>query len=204
MFIRRASAILVVAFTLAGCGGASDRSASDHATTSARRSTTTVAPTTTTTVPPPYSFDNSVPPPKLINTGTDYASIFSSLNGYASWLKAHGPDTELVPKAFVVGTPVYARLLADLRILQKRNLRFVEVRRQSEIAVVGRSARAVSLQVHEHLERELLVRSDGTTQDEQAFASPLLWNVLLQADGAGRWRIASVEPAEASSLQVNG
>src|SRR5262245_1311496 len=99
MFIRRASVIAIVvgALALAGCGGSGDRAASDHTTTSAP------APTTTTTVPPPYSFDNSVPPPKLINTGSNYASIARSLDDYGHWLYAHHPDPVLAAEISIVG-----------------------------------------------------------------------------------------------------
>ena len=69
--------IALLALILAGCGASAD--ASDGNPTAKSTSTTTVAPTTTTTVPPPYSFDGSVPPPKLVNTGTDYEAIYRSL-----------------------------------------------------------------------------------------------------------------------------
>ena len=51
-------------------------------------------PTTTTRRPatPLYSFDNSVPPPKLINTGTNYKQILQSLLDYGNWISAHRPD----------------------------------------------------------------------------------------------------------------
>ena len=65
------------AVLLAGCGAGSHAAAeeSDGLPTA----TSTPAPTTTT-VPPPYSFDGSVPPPPLLNTGTDYEAIYRSLD----------------------------------------------------------------------------------------------------------------------------
>ena len=90
--------IALLALVLAGCGAGADASAdaSDGHPAATSRSTTTVAPTTTTTVPPPYSFDGSVPPPKLINTGTDYEAIYRSLTR----TRAGCSRTILTPAAF--------------------------------------------------------------------------------------------------------
>jgi hypothetical protein len=51
---------------------------------------------TTTTTEPPYSFDGSIPPPRLVNTGTDYDAMVRSLAEYAAWLEAHHPDLCLI------------------------------------------------------------------------------------------------------------
>ena len=47
---------------------------------------------------PLYSFDNSVPPPKLVQTGTDYKRIMQSLLDYENWMAAHHVDPGLVRK----------------------------------------------------------------------------------------------------------
>jgi hypothetical protein len=201
MFIRRASAILVVAFTLAGCGGASDRSASDHATTSARRSTTTVAPTTTTTVPPPYSFDNSVQPPKLINTGTDYASIARSLDDYGHWLYAHHPDPGLVEHIAVNGSMPYKRMTDDLKTIATRSMRIYEtasILRSS--VVVNANSRLVSLRMSYTDDRRVLVDHTSKVVDQQTLPSPSTMLVVLSADRAGLWRFAQVDPAEPDAV----
>jgi hypothetical protein len=184
--------MLLLALVLASCGAESD--ASRDAPRASKGTKATTAPsTTTTTVPPPYSFDGSVPPPKLINTGTDYASVFSSLATYASWLKSHRPSVDLLSEVAVVGSTFYDRTASDLKILAQHNVRFVEHREPYEILVVNARDGLVALRVIEHISSEQLVRFDGTAVDTRTFANPLSWTALLRIDRDGRWRLASVD-----------
>ncbi len=90
---KRATGVLVAGILVIGAcsGGSATTSAPTTKPGSAGAPGSTVAPTTTTTMPE-FSFDDSVPPPELINTGTDYVAILKSLESYGNWLAAHRPD----------------------------------------------------------------------------------------------------------------
>ncbi len=79
---------VLCAVLLAGCGAGSHAAAEESDGLPTATSTTAPAPTTTT-VPPPYSFDGSVPPPPLLNTGTDYEAIYRSLERIRALGRAH-------------------------------------------------------------------------------------------------------------------
>jgi hypothetical protein len=189
------TALLVV--LMAGCASDADASRDGSKDDAAKPTTTTSTPaTTTTTVPPPYSFDGSVPPPPLVNTGTDYAAIYASLTSYAAWLKAHNPDPELVADAMVRGSALHERVASDLRLLRDSNLRLVEVESAPHVTVATETDTAVGLAVTENITAEQLIEPSGATRDEKVYSSPPHWTALLQADQQGRWRLASIEPAE--------
>src|SRR5215210_4557369 len=94
-------------------------------------STTTTAPRppTTTTTPkpaPPYSFDNSVPPPKLINTGKDYKKIIQSLLDYSNWIAGHHPDRAAVREIAAPGSRAEATGFEQVGIYTRTKRRFYE------------------------------------------------------------------------------
>ncbi len=93
----RAPLYLALVLSVAACSSNDTKASAPTAPPSTRAPTTPPAPdpTTTTTVPL-YSFDNSVPPPKLINTGTDYKKIVKSLLDYSSWMVGHHPTRDAV------------------------------------------------------------------------------------------------------------
>jgi hypothetical protein len=189
--------IALLALVIAGCGASADASAdaSDGHPTAKPGSTTTVAPTTTTTVPPPYSFDGSVPPPKLINTGTDYEAIYRSLSAYATWLLAHNPNSSLLPDAYVIGTPVFDRFKHDIETARTHDIRLIDVNDHLDISVAGSAPPIVSLLVTEYVDKVQMVSRGGTVTDEGTYSKPLHWLATLHLDG-GIWRIASVELAQ--------
>jgi len=87
---------------------------------------TTIPRTTTTTSTPDFSFDDSVPPPKLINTGTNYVAILKSLSAYGNWLAAHRPDPALVSTIVAGGTKENELFKRDLTRLRDNNRRATE------------------------------------------------------------------------------
>jgi hypothetical protein len=191
---RRATSVGSLALgvlLIASCGG---KSASADAPRQQSPATTTSAPAPTTTVPPLYSFDDSVPPPKLINTGTNYEAIFKSLDGYSRWLLAHNPDASLLENAYAVGTPVYQRFLSDLGTATTNDVRVVDVEDRLQISVVDVRPPLVTLRVVETLDKSVVFSRDGTIFKESTPQGQLEWIATLHSD-AERWRIASVESA---------
>ncbi len=129
---KRAISVLVAGiFVIGACSGGSKNAepgaTKPSASTGAPRTTTTAPrPTTTTTSTPEYSFDDSVPPPKLINSGTNYIAILESMNRYGSWLAAHHPDPALVATIVVPGTKQHRLLALDMTHLGDNHLRLLE------------------------------------------------------------------------------
>ena len=186
---------------LAACGGDD----SDESTTTTTRAPTTVAvtttdaPTTTTPAPPTptpeYSFDGSVPPPPLLNTGTDYAAILNSLRGYVRWLEAHNPDPELLDEVISMGTAEYEEERRDLELLRDNNVRAVWVDYDVDIEVKAPGADSVALRVTDRTTGFRVVEPGGSLQDETVVAPPTFDDALITADIDGRWRIADYRAA---------
>jgi hypothetical protein len=183
----------LLALMLAGCAGGADASA-DASKDEVEPTTTSTAPaTTTTTVPPPYSFDGSVPPPPLVNTGTDYPAIYRSLSAYATWLLAHNPDSSLIGEAYVAGSPIYDRLKNDTAIASERHVRLVEEEGPLEVETISVVSSAASVRVKESVAVQRLLAEDGRVLQEHHFPKPLEWTAILQKDESGRFRIAAVD-----------
>lgn len=176
--------------------GGGSGSGTDGGSPAASGTTTTrgAAPSTTT---PPYSFDGSVPPPDLLNTGTDYVAIFESLIGWGNWLKRHNPDVTLVGEAYVEGTDIALRLEENLQVLMDRDLRDYDVDQRLEVEPVSARDGIATLRVSEHVTSEQLLDSGGAVIDEEPINGVIEYIAVLSADANGRWRIAAVDQASA-------
>ncbi len=98
------------------------------------------APSTTTTTVPLYSFDNSVPPPEILNTGTNYKKILQSLLDYANWTGAHRVEPSLAVNFTAPSSTIDAGYRHDLGLLRDDRKRAYEVRNgQDEIRIVSRT-----------------------------------------------------------------
>jgi hypothetical protein len=115
------AATLVIGALLAGaCSAAkaaSDGESPGHPGVVLTTPTARPSPTTTATTVPAYSFDNSVPPPPLLNTGTDYVAIIKSLQAYGDWTTSHLPDPKLVDRFVARGTQLSSAYVKTLTIL---------------------------------------------------------------------------------------
>ena len=182
----------------AGPSGPATTADPDGATTT-RPTASTAAPATTTTTTPPYSFDGSVPPPDLVNTGTDYVAIAESLFGYVTWLKRHDPDSSRLRAVYVPGTELSRRFGRDLDLLAESNHRYVDVDQQLEFVVVSADADLVTLTLREHIAAERLVDSTGTVIEERPTGPVNGYVVLMAADARGRWRLAEISLSTADA-----
>jgi len=158
--------MLVFAAAVAALGACSSGSHSvsrGAPTASSRQSTgivTTVPqPATTTPAPAPaFSFDDSVPPPKLVNTGTDYVAILKSLEGYGVWLTAHHPDPSLTPTFVASGTNLYDSAGAALTSLRNRGQRLVETTSAPDrFTIISSTANAFSARIVQQITSHRIV-----------------------------------------------
>jgi hypothetical protein len=160
--------------------------------------TTLRAPTTsTTTTTPAYSFDDSVPPPKLINTGTNYVAILKSLEDYSNWLAAHRPDPSLVDSFVAAGTRLHDSYVRSLAALRNRSERFIEVRAGADrYRIVSATADAISADVIQNITEHRVVDAAGHTIDQARFNGNTTYRVLAVRTG-GHWFVASTVVAHA-------
>jgi hypothetical protein len=186
------TALALTACSSSGGGGHATDTATTASTTA--KTTTTLAPTTTTALPPPYSFDGSVPAPELINTGTDYEAIYRSIDAYSHWLYSHHPDESLIAEVYAPGSEAYDNVRDDVRTLVDGDYRVYDTASVIEkVEVATALPDVVTLRVHYTDDREEIVRRDGTVTDSEQLPSPSIGIVLIRADTAGRWRVASAE-----------
>jgi hypothetical protein len=158
-------------------------------TPTTRRVMTTTVPTTV----PAYSFDDSVPPPKLINTGTDYVAILKSLSAYGNWLAAHRPDPALVSDIVAPGTRQHELFTRDLMRLRDSNKRAVELLgAPTTYSILSARRDAVSARVVEDIKFQRSIDASGRVTSEVKFAHPTTYRSLLVLS-RGRWYYAADE-----------
>ncbi len=176
------------------CGGAGSKSTGTKpAHPGVVLTTPTSRPPSTTTTVPAYSFDDSVPPPRLINTGTDYVAILKSLSAYGNWLAAHHPDPALVANIVAPGTRQRELFSRDLQRLRANNKREVEVRgKPSNYTILNATSHAFSAEVVEDVLTQHTVLPTGQVTSEVRYARPTTYRMLAVA-ARGRWLFASID-----------
>ncbi|MGQ0826379.1 MAG: hypothetical protein ACT4OX_15350 [Actinomycetota bacterium] len=193
----------------AGCSGGDDDSDESVTTTPATGSSTLPAttttepePTTTTTVPL-YSFDGSVPPPPLVNTGTDYEAIYRSLDAYQHWLYGHNPDPQLIDEIVIPGTPLYDAFERDIGILLDDDSRAYDTASViTSVQVITAEPRSVTLSVQYTDDRRVLVARDGRILDDALLSSPSQSIAVLGIDQESIWRLVTVEDASSPEVEI--
>lgn len=193
---KRAGGVLVASIAaLTGCSGSGPTAAPSETTSrSAVTTPTTVRPrVTTTTTVPEFSFDDSVPPPKLVNTGTNYVAILKSLQAYDNWGAAHRPDPALTARTVARGTKLYDLYVQDTTRLRDNDMRGVEtLAGPSTYKIISATKDAFSAQVSENISVHKTVRRGGTVSSEIHFATPTIYQILVVLT-QGHWLLADVE-----------
>jgi hypothetical protein len=189
-----AATLLVGALIAAACGTSSSKSGSEPA----RRPgvvlttpTTRQAPATTSSTVPAYSFDDSVPPPRLINTGTDYVAILKSIESYGNWLAAHHPDPSLVHNIIARGTREFELFSRDLVRLRDNHRRATEtLGGASTYTVVSVDRDAFSARAVEDVKFHRAVDPDGRVTSEVRYAKPTTY-LIVAVRARGHWYFVS-------------
>ncbi len=140
---------------------------------------------------PLYSFDNSVPPPKLINTGTNYKKILQSLLDYGNWISAHRPEAALTSNFVVRGSKIERGFRHDLDILRSTKKRTYEIRSgDDQIVVVSKRQDLFTARVTEHIISQRVSDESGRVTSEHRFPSPTTTYLYVVARVGERWLIA--------------
>jgi hypothetical protein len=211
---KRARSVLVAGIvTLSACSASEGTATPPKPTTSGTspsatgrlaRPTTTAPSTSTSTststanstassTPPDFSFDDSVAPPRLVNTGTDHVAILKSLESYGNWLAAHRPDPALAPTTVAPGTGLLRDYLRDLTNLRDNNRREVErLDGPSEYTILSATPDAFSARVVENISAHQVVDPSGHVTSEARFSGPTTYLDLVVLAG-GRWCLADIE-----------
>lgn len=152
---------------------------------------TITKPSTATTKSAEYSFDDSVPPPRLVNTGNDYAAILKSLGEYGSWLGAHRPDPALASAIVARGTTLHDLYVQDITRLRDNHKRGIEtLGRPSEYTILSTRPDAFSAKVVEDILVQKTVVASGKVTSEVHFAGPTTYLRLAVLVG-GHWYLAA-------------
>jgi hypothetical protein len=164
----------------------------------ATATTTTVAPATA----PEFSFDESVPPPKLVNTGTDYVAILKSLGAYGNWLAAHRPEPARVSTIIAAGTTLHDRFAGDLTRLRDNGKRLIEeLGRPSEYTIISRRPTAFSAKSVEDVLAHRTVVASGRVTSEERRTAPTTY-LMLVVLVRGHWYLASNEVQRAVNVHL--
>jgi hypothetical protein len=150
------------------------------------------APTTTTPGPvPAFSFDQSVPPPRIVNTGTDYVAILESLERYGNWLGAHRPDPALALTTVTPGTQLLANYTHDLVNLRDNSVRIIEkLNGPTTYTILSKTPDAFSARVVENISVHQTVDRSGRVTSERRFVGPTTYlDVVVRSHG--RWYFAA-------------
>jgi hypothetical protein len=174
---------------LSACSGGSNPVAAPPTSVSS----TSVAPvrTTTTTTTPEFSFDDSVPPPKLINTGKNYVAILKSLESYGNWTASHRPDPELATGFVAGGTKLfasYARVLSSLRDKEQRVVE--ETSGPDRVTIISATANSFSATIVQKISSHRLVDASRHVVREAHFRGPTTYLALVVRVKT-RWYLAS-------------
>jgi hypothetical protein len=191
---RGISALVAAGLTLCGCHSSGGSGA---APAQLPASSTTVPRATTTTSTPDFSFDDSVPPPKLINTGTDYVAILKSLEAYGNWTAAHRPDPRLVSGFVAGGTALSRSYINTLTILRDKHQRAVEtLGGQSKVVIVSARPDSFSARVTEDINAHRVNDDSGHIVDEAHFQGLTTYlDLAVRVDG--KWRLAAIDVTRA-------
>ncbi len=165
--------------------------------TSASATTITRNTTTTRTVPirraptPAFSFDdNAVPPPKIVDAGTDYAEILKSFRLYGNWLAAYRPDPTLIPR-FLVRGRTFDDFASDLEWYRANSRRAIELLRGSiDVSIISTRPDAFSARVVEDIVAHQEVDASGAVTSDIRYTGPTTYLELVVRVG-GKWRMAS-------------
>jgi hypothetical protein len=196
---RGIGVLVAVAVGLAACSGSSKAASSSASTVADSSSSTNPVVTTTTARPgptttrPEYSFDDSVPPPKLLNTGTDYVAILESLESYGSWLAGHHPDPVLSIRINAPGTRLHDAFARDLTRLRDNGTRLIEtLRGPSKYTILSIRPDAFSARLVQNIVVDRTVVAGGRVTSERHFSGSTTYLMLAVASG-GHWYLSAVD-----------
>jgi hypothetical protein len=160
------------------------------ATTRVTAHTATTARTVPTHPTPAFSFDDSVPPPKLVDTGTDYVAVLNSFHLYGDWLAAHRPDPALIPNLLVPGR-TFDDFASNLAWYRANGRRAIDLLRGSiDVTVVSARPDAFSARVVEDITAHQELDAHGTVTAEVRYPAPTTY-IILVVRVSDKWRIAS-------------
>jgi hypothetical protein len=209
------SVLVALAVTLGACSGShratvpplvdATQTTTSAGTAARSAATTTTARTRTTTArgpDPAFSFDGSVPPPEIVNTGTDYAAILESLERYGNWLGAHRPDPALALTTVAPGTKLLTNYVHDLSSLRDYRTRIIEkLDGPTTYTILSATPDAFSARVVEHITVHYTVDRSGRVTSQRRFVGPTTYlDVVVRSHG--RWYFAASDIQEPSVVHL--
>jgi hypothetical protein len=167
--------------------------------------TTTLTTNTTTTTEPEqrpkrhalvtaaYGFDDTLPLPKLDNTGADYTRALNSLLDYGDWLYAFHPDPALVATECAPSSECEKNATHDMATLRATRHREYEIGRgHRRFVAVTVKPDLVSGRLTEYIGSQRLVTASGKTLFERTLDRDVTY-LAFMAKQQGRWLLVALD-----------
>ena len=199
-----ASGLLVAGIAgLGACSGAGPAPSPQAVSGTAPRPAGTLRPrSTTTTTTPEFGFHDSVAPPPLVNTGTDYVAILKSLGGYGNWLAAHHPDPALASTIIAAGTKLHDTFALDLTHLRDNGTRLIErLGGPSRYTILSATPNAFSARVVEDIVVHETVVPTGRVTSRRRYAAPTTY-LMLAVMFEAHWHFAAVDVEQPATVHL--
>jgi hypothetical protein len=133
-------------------------------------------------------------PPEVIDGGSDFAAVASSLVRFVRWLEWHHPDPALVRRAYQLGSPperVASKHVAELR---RTGAHIVEADAAPfEFRIISVTENVVSLRLTEHLSHRELIASTGRVLARDKARIEQYTVSIARSNGTSPWRVNFVE-----------
>jgi len=134
----------------------------------------------------------AVPPPKLVQTGSDYLAIASSIDDYHAWLLAHRPDAALARTIYAPGTRSYVEFTRNLEYLRAHQETLVSIGQHCSYVVSTVRHSLVTLRLREVIAEDRTLDRAGRVVHTVRYAQPNDYVIVLTRGADGRWRLADI------------
>jgi hypothetical protein len=132
--------------------------------------------------------------PLVIDRGSDFVAVASSLVLFVRWLEWHHPDPALVKRAYQLGSPPERVASKHVTELRRTGAHIVEADAAPfEFTIISVTENVVSLRLTEHLSRRELIASSGRVIARDKARIERYTVSIARSNDAAPWRVNLVE-----------
>jgi len=133
-------------------------------------------------------------PPEVVDRGSDFVAVASSLVLYVRWLEWHHPDPALVERAYQRGSPPERVAWRHVTELRRTGAHIVEADAAPfEFRIISVTENVVSLRLTEHLSHRDLIAATGRVLARDNARIEQYTVSIARANRAAPWRVNLVE-----------
>lgn len=190
---------LAIALVVSACGGDQEQPAwvadVQSGDDDVEIGTAPTPESTTSTVPVPGDAAPQDGRPTVDATGDDFERIWREMQAFESWMLAN-PDAAHASEHYIEGTEIHTSVVELLTDLADRGV----VMQVGDYTIVGLDVIEADDKVaHLRYEdrrsfaEEVDAASDEIVSREEYDGRAWIWDLVLESDAEGRWRVASIE-----------